>query len=291
MVIDCHIHFDPRILTLDNMLACMDRHGIDKAALIATMVEPFYLDSKVRRAATGLLRYALWRANPLGQAVYQTTIDKKGNFVLLGKKYHIYDEPDNAPVAEAVAGHPDRFVGWIFVNPTTGGDEVEEVERWCSQPGMVGVKAHPFWHRYPVRELDRVAAWCQEHGYPLLIHLGCRQGSGDYRRLPEKYPGLRVIYAHAGIPYFGRLWEYAKGMKNVYIDLSSPYLDRKLVRKAVDFLGAEKCLYGTDGPYGHQSPGEDYDYGMIRGWVEALPVPGRDLERVFGENFLEIAKG
>ncbi|NPV59629.1 MAG: amidohydrolase family protein [Actinobacteria bacterium] len=291
MVIDCHIHFDPEILTLDNMLACMDRHGVDKAALIATMVEPFYLDGKAKQAASGLLRYTLMRANPLGQVAYMTTIDSKGNFVLLGKKYRIYEKPDNAPVAEAVARHPDRFVGWIFVNPAAGGDPVEEVEKWSAQPGMVGVKAHPFWHRYPVSELDRVAAWCQAHGYPLLIHLGCRGGSGDYRSLPEKYPDLKVLYAHAGIPYFAKLWSYARDMKNVFIDLSSPYLDQELVRRAVEFLGAEKCLYGTDGPYGQQKPGEDYDYGMIKGWVERLPLRERDLERVLAENFLGIAKG
>ncbi len=289
MVIDCHIHFDPEILTLEDMLACMDRHGIGKAALIATMVEPFYLTGKARRAAGDLLRFTLWRANAVGLLVYQTTVDRKGHFILLGKKYHIYERPDNATVAEAVAGRPDRLLGWIFVNPAAGGDPVEEAERWSARPGMVGVKAHPFWHRYPVSELDRVAEWCQAHGYPLLIHLGCRGGSGDYRRLPERYPGLKVIYAHAGIPYFRRLWEFARGRKNVYVDLSSPYLDRELVREAVQFLGAEKCLYGTDGPYGYQRPGEDFDYGMIKGWIEELPLPDRDLERVLGENFLEIA--
>ena len=131
---------------------------------------------------------------------------------------------------------------------------------------------------------------CRAHGYPLLIHLGCRARSGDYRRLPEKYPDLKVIYAHAGIPYFGRLWSFVKGRRNVYVVLSSLYLNREYVRNAADFLGAEKCLYGTDGPYGHQGPGEDYDYGMIKGWMEALPLPERQLARVLGENFLEVAK-
>ena len=91
--------------------------------------------------------------------------------------------------------------------------------------------------------------------------------SGDYRHLPEKYPDLKVIYVHAGIPYFGKLWDFAKGRRNVYVELSSLDLDRGIVRRAADFPGAERCLYGTDGPYGHQGPGEGYDYGMFKGWM------------------------
>jgi predicted TIM-barrel fold metal-dependent hydrolase len=290
MIIDCHIHYDPEILTLERMLACMDEHGIDKAALIATMVEPFYLEGRAKLAASDLLRYLLIRANTLGQIFYSTTIDKKGNFVLLGKKFRIYEKPDNAPVAEAVEKHPDSFTGWIFVNPVAGGDPVEEIEKWSSHPGMVGVKAHPFWHRYPISSLDGVAAWCREHGYPLLIHLGCREGSGDYQRLPEKYPGLKVLYAHAGIPYFQKLWAYIKDRDGVYVDLSSPYLNQDLMRKAVDFLGADKCLYGTDGPYGHQSPGGDYDYGLIKGWVGALPLSDQEFDKICSENYQGIIK-
>ena len=290
MVVDCHIHFDPEILTLERMLACMDKHGINKAALIPTMVEPFYLEGKMKAAGSDLLRYTLFRFNALGQFIYMTTIDKKGNFILLGKKYRIFDKPDNATVAEAVGKHPERFMGWIFVNPSTADDPIEEVERWSSHPGMVGVKAHPFWHRYPISSLDGVASWCREHDYPLLMHLGCKGGSGDYKRLPERYPGLKVLYAHAGIPYFQKLWSYIKNKKDVYIDVSSPYLNQDLMRKAVDFLGADKCLYGTDGPYGQQGPGGDYDYGLIKGWVETLPLSDKEFEKVFNENFQGIIK-
>ena len=291
MIIDCHIHYDPEILTLERMLSCMDKNGVEKAALIATMVEPFYLTGKMRQSAGDLLRYALFRANPLGQMFYETTRDRKGNFVLLGKKYRIYEEPDNAPIAEAVESNPDRFVGWIFINPAAGGDTIGELDKWSSRPGMVGVKAHPFWHMYPISQLDSAASWCRDKGYPLLIHLGCRGGSGDYQRLPEKYPGLKIIYAHAGIPYYRKLWAYIKGKEGVYIDLSSPYLDQDLVGKAVDFLGADKCLYGTDGPYGSQNPGEDYDYGLIKGWIEALPLSDKELGKIFGENFEALIEG
>ena len=63
-----------------------------------------------------------------------------------------------------------------------------------------------------------------------------------------------------------------------------------VVKMAVDFLGPDRCLYGTDGPYGKQHPGEDYDYGWIKGRVENLSLSGRDADKVFGDNFEVVRK-
>lgn len=290
MIIDSHVHFEPDILTQERMLACMDRHGIDKAALIAPACEPFYNSgSLLENTLTGMMRGALYHVNTLGRHLYGIVLDKKGNFVTVNGKYRIYEKPDNAAIAKTVEENPDRFIGWIFINPTFKEDSMAEVERWGTHPGMVGVKTHPFWYKHPVSELDRAASWCRENGRPILIHLGFRDGSGDYRRLPEKYPGLKIIYAHAGIPHFRKLWSYVRDKKDVYVDLSCiGWLDERLIREAVDFLGADKCLYGTDGPYGCQSPGEDFDYGVIKSIIESLPLSEGEKEKIFGGNFERI---
>ncbi|MFW6113779.1 MAG: amidohydrolase family protein [Actinomycetota bacterium] len=289
MVIDCHVHYEPKIFPLERMLACMEKHGVDKAALITTVCEPFYMAEKgLQKTAGDVMRFSLYHANPLGRVIYGTLVDRKGNFVLLNDKYCIYRELDNTPVAEAIDRYADKFMGWIAINPASDTDPVAELERWSSHPGMVGAKTHPFMHRYPVSRLDSAASWCREKGCPMLIHLGCSSGRGDYRVLPERYPGLRIIYAHAGIPYYRELWSYIRDKEGLYVDLSSPYLNGDLVRKAVDFLGAEKCLYGTDGPYGSQQPGEDYDYGIVKGWIESLPLNDDEFEKIFSANFQGI---
>jgi predicted TIM-barrel fold metal-dependent hydrolase len=289
-VIDGHVHFDPEALALERMLACMDRHGIGQAALIAAICEPFRVKGVVMRTSQYMLRLNLLRLNPLGRLLYGTMVDKKGNFVLLTRKIRIYPEPDNALVAAAVEKHPDRFLGWVFVNPAVQ-EPLAELEKWGGHPGMVGAKAHPFMHSYPVSLLDPVAAWCMEHHRPLLVHLGGNRESGDYRRLPDRYPGLKIVYAHAGIPFFRELWGYARGKQGVYVDLSSPYLNRSLISSVVNYLGVDKCYYGTDGPYGSQAPGEDYDYGLIKGWIESLPLSGAEREKVFARNFEAIIGG
>jgi predicted TIM-barrel fold metal-dependent hydrolase len=272
------------------MVACMDSNGIEKAALIPTMVEPFLLTGRLKKISNDLLRSSLVYMNPLGRFEYDAfLLDKKGYFHILNEKYRIIQEPDNQTVAEAIEAYPDRFLGWIFVNPAAK-DPMTEIEKYASKPGMIGVKAHPFWHRYPISMLDPVAGWCRDNGYPLLIHLGSMRGSGDYKRLPETYPGLKILYAHAGIPYYRKLWDYSKAKKDIYIDLSSPYLNRRLIKMAVDALGPDRCLYGTDGPYGEQARGEDYDYGHIKGMIEGLPLSDRELQKIFSENFESIKK-
>jgi len=112
---------------------------------------------------------------------------------------------------------------------------------------------------------------------------------GDYKYLPEKFPNLKIIYLHAGVPFFKELWNYFKVNKdkypNVYLDLSSPYVDEFIIKDAIDSFGADKCLYGTDGPYGYQQKGDGYDYGLIKGWIEDLPILQEDKEKILYKNF------
>ncbi|MEZ4551207.1 MAG: hypothetical protein R2874_12195 [Desulfobacterales bacterium] len=118
----------------------------------------------VRNLLTGF-----WQ--PLGKVAYETTVTKSGQFSILGKTYNIDRLPDNQVVANALAAHPDKFYGWIFINPADT-DAQSVIEEYADRPGWIGVKCHPFWHQYPVSILDDVAALCRAKELPLLIHLG-----------------------------------------------------------------------------------------------------------------------
>ncbi|HYV68334.1 MAG TPA: amidohydrolase family protein, partial [Myxococcales bacterium] len=188
----------------------------------------------------------------------------------------------------AISAHPDRFVGWLFLNPRAK-TPVEEAERRFRHRGWIGVKAHPFWHRYPVAELDDLAALCQERGRPMLVHLGAGARRGDFRRLPERFPRLKVVYAHAGIPWYAELWADALRRDNVFVDLSSPYLDKALRHRALREMGPSRCLYGSDGPYGYPARDGGYDHGAILRQIEQAGLSSADLDRVLGRNFEALA--
>jgi len=72
------------------------------------------------------------------------------------------------------------------------------------------------------------------------------------------------------------------------VDLSSPYLDKALRYEALRSLGAARCLYGSDGPYGYPGADGGYDHGAILGQIRRAGLPDGDLDRVLGGNFLAL---
>jgi uncharacterized protein len=284
--IDSHAHLEPRMLDVPRMIAKMDAARVDRVALIPVMNDPLpHVPERLLATMRAAMQSRLTR--PLAAAVARATTTHEGDVNLRGTVYQVYERPDNEAVARVLAEHPTRFYGWIFLNPRGNPGVLDDLDRWRTRPGFIGVKLHPHWHRYRTSILDPLLARVQELKLPVLIHLGFG-ARGDYRGIAEKFPSLRVVFAHAGMPFFGDLWSYARDHRNLYVDLSSPYLDEAVARHAVAALGPERCLYGTDAPYGFPDPDHSYDYGRIRGWVERLPVSTTERERVLGGNFLEI---
>lgn len=288
MIIDMHYHLDERMEPIDRLIGQMDRHGIDRIALVPPMVDPFHVEG----VAEKLAKFARWtlrgRGQSFGLMVYESTVTKGGKFSILGKTYNIDQQPDNNLVARAMDKYPERFHGWFFINPARE-DVVAKMEEGLTSKGWLGIKCHPFWHRYPVRDLDAAAGFCVKKNLPLLLHLGGKKDNGDFRYLPERYPDLKLIYAHAGVPFYQTLWPLVKEKKNVYIDLSSPYLDEPLRRAALQAVGPAKCMYGTDGPFGYPDPGDHkYDHGAIIAEIDRFPISASEKEQILGQNFAEL---
>jgi len=287
MVIDMHYHLDERMMTIDTLLKKMDENGIDKVALMAQLVDPFPEpgDSLILLGQF-LLGHRLTR-NIAKLMISRFTED--GSIKLPGGVFSIYSELNNEKIFLAVNKYPERFFAWVFVNPDSNNDPVEEYNKWKDLKGFAGVKAHPFWHRYSVVKLAAVAELAAGDGKPLLIHSGFEE-RGDYHALREKIPELKIILAHAGFPEFSDTWRKIKSDKNIFIDFSSHhYVSIKTMREAVEYLGPDRCLFGTDGPFGQ--PGEDgiMDYGLIKRRIEFL-FPDKGVQRrILGENFIELA--
>ncbi len=284
-IIDSHAHFDPRMLELGAIIDKMDREGIDKVALIPNMNDPL---PSTPKALLSLLRSLMTsRFHPCAGWLNNQFMTPDGHLKLNGTIYRIYPKPNNGAVAAVLQSHPDRFLGWIFLNPAAEGDSLEELEKWRQIPGFVGVKLHPHWHAYPIEAAYPIAERCQTLQMPILIHLGFGE-RGRWQLLTDRYPKLRMVFAHAGMPHFQRMWPDIAANRNLRIDLSSPYLDEALVRNAVKAVGPERCLYGTDAPYGFHEDDHSYDYHHVKGWVERLPCRALDIDRMFGDNIEEL---
>jgi uncharacterized protein len=286
MIIDCHFHVDESMLTFEKMIEGMDKNGVAKTALIPPMNETmFEVHSTYQANLQRLFRFLILQMPTLGLKFYDGLV-KDGYLKLYGESYKIFDNPDNELVAAAIDKYPERFLGWAAVNPLIP-NSIEEAVSYLEKPGFIGIKAHPFMHKYSIKELDPIADICEKEGWPMLIHLSSETHS--YKYLPEKYPHLKIIYAHAGLPFWKKLWKYIMNKPNVYVDTSSDYLTPAIVKMTVDYLGYKKILYGCDGPYGIRIY-NDYDYSAKKEWINSLTISKKEIDAILGMNFLELIK-
>ncbi|MDD5225052.1 MAG: amidohydrolase family protein [bacterium] len=289
-MIDCHFHLDESMISLPGLIAGMDAAGVERVALIPRLCPPLSLSFPFVQLS-GFFRRLVNRESGLVQrgaaAFYKSMVKADGTVDVGGRRYPVIPQPPNEEVRKAVFLHPERLWGWTFVNPAGPDDPIAEIEKGLKTPGIIGVKAHSYWHNYPVAKLTDAAALASEKNLPLLLHLGADE-NGDFKILPERFPKLKIIYAHAGVPYAAAVCAYVREKKNVYVDLScTVYVDQKAAALAVNRAGAGKCLFGTDGPYFHIN-GDRFDYGPSEKIIRGLGLSREDLERIEKKNFLEI---
>ena len=154
-----------------------------------------------------------------------------------GRKLFLQDDWDgrvahNQDVAAAVRAHPDRIVGFGFVQ--LGVDKPETVDRLVDQ-GFTGLKFH-----FPAVPYDDPVCFgvyerAARHRMPMLFHTGIftlpepmpaeRVGSANCQpvyvdRVANSFPDLPMILAHMGGGWFDVAAMMARILPNVYIDVS-----------------------------------------------------------------------
>ena len=161
--------------------------------------------------------------------------------------------PDGLKViADAVEKYPDRLIGYARLDPWYDDRCVDALNTAVKSWGCRGVKLHPAHYTlYPFGpETVKLAKRAGELGLPILFHCGDEVMCLPYQidRLAEKCPDTTIILAHIGGFFSGEAaLNVAERRDNVLVDTSEiPFPE--MVRKAVDRLGAEKVLWGTDAP-------------------------------------------
>jgi len=289
MVIDCHAHYEPRILSLEKLIKNMDEAGIKKTVLIPLLTDPpETMKSDFLMAVQRFMMYStLLRpiAITITKSMYKQNREWNLWFNKFSKKtqsFSIVARPNNQEVSEVISRHPERFLGWIFINPCND-NALDELEKYRQVRGMIGIKIHPFWHSFPINKVEKIARRAEELGFPMLVHLGFGE-SGDYTWLVKRFAKLKIIFAHLGVPFYKDMWHIVKDSPNGFMDIASTYhVNERFVKNAVKAVGPHKCLFGTDSPYAHSDA-----VVRIKGWVENLTISDSDKEKIFFKNFLDI---
>lgn len=160
-----------------------------------------------------------------------------------------YVEANDRVLAEAEASG-GRLVALARLDPHDGA--AAEAQRSMDN-GAAGFKLHPRAEQFEMHEpaVEEVVAIAHERKLPIMIHAG--RGipalGEDTVVLARRYPGARMILAHAGISDLAWIWRDARELPNLFFDTAWWNVADLLAMYALVPPG--NILYASDMPYGH----------------------------------------
>jgi predicted TIM-barrel fold metal-dependent hydrolase len=219
---------------------------------------------------------------------------------------------DAVSVAEAVAHHPDRFVGFFMHNPA-GPDADAVLARSTKEYQMRGICLFPAMHGYRLDDerVERVFHAAAGSGAAVFVHcgvltVGVRKKLGlpnrfDLRlgdplalaRTALGFPAVPVIVPHFGAGFFREALMAADQCPTIHLDTSSSnswirfdggQTLEGVFRSALAVAGPSRVLFGTDSsffPRGWQA-GVYEEQQRVMG---SLGVSVADRAAIFGGNF------
>jgi uncharacterized protein len=160
-----------------------------------------------------------------------------------------YPEANDRVIAEAAASG-GRLLPLARLDPHDS--PAAEAER-CLDAGAVGLKLHPRAERFALHDngIDDIVRIADERRVPIVIHAG--RGipalGRDTVELCRRYPGARLILAHAGISDLAWIWREAEQLPNLFFDTAWWLVADLLALFA--HVPPGHILYASDLPYGH----------------------------------------
>ena len=187
----------------------------------------------------------------------------------------------NDLVLELMDKEPDLAYGFCYVSQEHGQKAVEEIRR-CVRNGMSGVK---LWvavkctdeRTYPiVEEAIELGVPILQHSYLRWEEILPQESKPDeIAALARRYPDMTMIMAHMALRWKEGI-DTVKDCPNIIVDTSGCDPELGSVEYAVQQLGVERVLYGSD------APGRDVLCQLGR--VMAADISAEDREKVLRLN-------
>jgi len=219
---------------------------------------------------------------------------------------------DAVSVAEAVAHHPHRFVGFFMHNPAAASADAA-LERALKELHMRGVCLFPAMHGYRLDDeaVERVFKAAATHGAAVFVHcgvltVGVRQKLGlpsrfDLRlgdplalaRMATGFPQVPVIVPHFGAGFFREALIAADQCPTIHFDTSSSnswirfhsgLTLESVFGSTIAVVGRSRLLFGTDSSFFPRG----WQKGIYEQHLRAMTAAGISADArtlILGANF------
>jgi predicted TIM-barrel fold metal-dependent hydrolase len=166
-------------------------------------------------------------------------------------------------VANYVAAHPDKLIGFLCLDPTQPNWRDEMVEGHQDLK-LRGIKLLPMYAGFSPNdpELDDMWRYAAKHGLPVLLHTGTTFISKaplecTMPRLIDdvamRFPDVKIVMAHLGHPWEGECVVTIRKHENVYADCSAlhyrPWQLYNSLMLLQEYGVWRKLLFGSDYPF------------------------------------------
>jgi uncharacterized protein len=241
MIIDFHTHKHPKLE------ASMEKAGVGKAVLLMPLQRDLY-DSR-------------------GNIIFNTAEE------VIAGNWEVVDATMNS----------DKFFPFAWVAPKMP-DALARLDEFMTY-GCSGIKLHPVLDNFSLLDssVSPIIDFARRFEIPVMIHTGWRPAGNvsDVAILAKANADVKFVIAHMkeewGLNGRKSHMDVASRNDNVWLECSYVEHPRRL-GEAVEQLGAERILFGSDYPFGNG----DISWDLTK--VTAAPISDRDKRKILEEN-------
>jgi len=204
--------------------------------------------------------------------------------------YYDYEKGDDE-IYQGMRKYPDQIFAYATVpSPRHGAKQLDHIRRYFLEKGFHGLKIYS--HTQGVGSYESyisitdeymhpILEFASEYRIPLLAHSTPAQCDDVCRRFPE----ARLIMAHMGCTQIAHgQWHeaiaVAKRHPNVILDTTSSGMDLGMVEAAVEAIGDERIIWGSDVPL------LQIGYNMAK--ITSAEIPQTSKDKILGKNIARL---
>ncbi len=198
-------------------------------------------------------------------------------------------------ILEASKKYKDYIYWNLVYDPNRPADSISVIDQLKDKIFFAGVKIHPVVHETNINDEKYYPLWEYAANNDIVISSHTwspftdnpKQVYGNpllFSDVLYDYPDLQIILGHAGGKknFYKDVFEFAANFENVYLDFSGDCIYPKAYEMAIDIVGENRILFGTDMPM------MDIRYHYTS--VMLADISDKQREKIFYHNALDLYK-